>query len=62
MKHFIHNPYLLFICLGFNGLCAHLQIMNGCDSLKIQYLPFLFFRLIHSLLNVIIYYIFQYFI
>ena len=50
-----HNSiYLCLLCSGFLGFCAHLQIVNGCDSLKINYKLFLFYRICHCLCNLLI--------
>lgn len=60
-NHFIHCqnpiPYLL-ICIGFGGFCAHLQIMSGCDSLKLNYFHYLLYRILHVILCFVIYFLF----
>ena len=60
---YINHSYSLFyclICIGFSGLCAHLQIMNGCDFINLDYKVFLFYRIIHCLCNLLLFGCFQF--
>ena len=56
--------FFLLICLGFGGLCAHLQIMSGCLESHLKYHRYLIFRIIHIIFSLSIFfmsYIFTFF-
>lgn len=55
VSYFIDSLFLCNLCIGFNGFCAHLQIMNGCDSISLDYKVFLFYRILHCFLNLILF-------
>lgn len=50
--------FYLLICFGFGGICSHLQIFEGCESLKMNYIHYFFFRILHVFLNLLIYLLF----
>lgn len=50
--------YYLFICIGFNGFCSHLQIINGCDEINIHYFCYLLFRICHVFISLLLYFLF----
>ncbi len=45
------NIFAISFLLGFAGLCVHLQIIAICKDLKIKYLRFLIFRILHGALS-----------
>lgn len=52
------NPILyLLVCIGFGGFCAHLQIISGCDEIKLSYFYYLLFRISHIFISLIIYFV-----
>lgn len=52
------NPILyLLVCIGFGGFCAHLQIISGCDEIKLNYFYYLLFRISHIFISLIIYFV-----
>lgn len=44
--------------LSFGGICIHFQVYGILSDIKIKYLPYLFSRLFHSFLTVVIIYFF----
>lgn len=46
--------------LGFGGLCVHMQIFSMCDTCKTKYHTFFFFRILQSIISVLIFCIFLY--
>ena len=60
VSYFVHSnhPILyLLVCIGFGGFCAHIQIMSGCDEIKLNYFYYLFFRISHIFISLLIYFI-----
>lgn len=54
----LENPILyLLVCIGFGGFCAHLQIISGCDEIKLNYFYYLLFRISHIFISLIIYFV-----
>lgn len=51
------NIFAISFLLGFAGLCVHLQIIAICKDLKIKYLRFLIFRILHGTLSAVITYL-----
>lgn len=63
-KYFSTHPEViiyLLICIGFGGFCSHLQIISGCDEIKLSYTKYFIYRIIHLLLNLMLYQIFSIF-
>lgn len=42
---------LFAACLGFNGLCVHLQVFSLTENIQLDYRTFLFLRIIQALLG-----------
>ena len=43
--------------LGFGGFCVHFQVLSMCKGLKINYLKFSLYRIVHGVLNILFTYI-----
>lgn len=57
--YFAHHEHVyefLLICIGFGGFCSHLQIMDRCQQCELTYHRYLFYRILHVLLNLTIYF------
>lgn len=53
----ITNKYktILFgFLLSFGGLCIHFQVFGILDGIKIKYIPYLFSRLLHSIITILL--------
>ncbi len=42
------NIYFISFLLGFAGFCVHFQVLSSCKKIKINYIKFLFFRVVHG--------------
>ena len=51
----MNQIFYLLICIGFGGFCAHLQILSGCDEIRINYIHYFLFRVCHVLLCLLLY-------
>jgi len=52
--NFNTKVYLSTFFISFGGLSIHTQIMNILEEKKVRYLPFLFARVLHGIISVII--------
>lgn len=43
--------------LGFGGFCVHFQVLSMCKGLKINYLKFSLYRIVHGMLNILFTYL-----
>ena len=47
----LENIYLIAFLLGFSGICVHFQVLSMCGAVRIKYIKFLIFRIMHGIMN-----------